>query len=266
MKKLALLFLLAVSNLVLSQYRYDEKYFVGENLDLLVGKKLVTLPIEDELKQFGYDNFYNSPELKMRERYKSKDGYSKSKYEDIYNKTFILQSYSKVSNIFGDYILVLKDEEGNNAYFLYNSKKAYTFPFKVDGDFKIPTETYCSKLDVRKDKFSKKIVKYSPLLEPVSFTKDGAIYLTLRAYGHTPVVNGSNAIILLDNGQKISKKTKVDVEANEKGYEYSVFIPLTQADISTLTKHSITDYKLDIFEGNISNGEVYKEYLKCIIK
>ncbi|MDF2552852.1 MAG: hypothetical protein K0R77_2127 [Chryseobacterium sp.] len=268
MKKTLLFFAVIISSILFSQYRFDEKYFIGENLDLLKGKTLIPLPIEDQLKEFGYDNFYNSEKLELRDVYKSKNGYSKSNYDDVYNKKFIVEDFSKTSNIFGDYILKLKDEESRNVYFLYSSTKPSKFPFKVDGEFNLPSDFYCSKIDVRKDKFTGKIVKYSPLLDPVAFTKDNGYYLSLKTYGSTPVVDGTGVIILLTNGQKIKKNTKIDVEVSDSGnYEYSAFIPLNKNDIALLSKYVVDDFKLYIFENTQKlNGEIYKEYLKCIIK
>lgn len=267
MKKLLSFLVLFMSLFASSQDKnrgYDEKYFVGENLNLLKGKELILIPIPDYLQKFGYDYLYSDESLKKK--FKSPNGYSNTP-SDLANSKFLLEDYKKVNEILGDYVLKLRYVDGSHLYFLYNSKIASRFPFKTELPIVFPEDFYCSRIDVRKDKFSNKTIKYSPLLEPVSFAKDNGYFMTLTTTGNIPVVNGSGVIILLENGQKIIKKTKVDVEATSKGYSYSVFIPLTKTDISTLTKFNIDDFKLDVFENQLKlNGENYKQYLKCIIK
>jgi len=271
MKKIILLSGLLIGSFFYSQKflrDYDLKSFVGKDLDLLKGKYLIVLPKEEILQRHGYDYFYTSEEMKRSDLYKNTNGYSGSNYADVANKKFLLTDFKKVDKVLGDYILSLKDEEGNAVYYLYDSKSVTRFPFKTEEPLVFPEEFYCSKIDVQKDKFTNKTTQYSPLLEPVSFVKEGGMFMSLTTYGGTPVVDGTGAVILLTNGQKINKKVKIDVNVDSSGkYKYTAFFPLTQNDISLLTKHAIDDFKLYIFENaRLLNGDAYKEYLKCMIK
>lgn len=247
---------------------FDQKYFVGKDLNLLKGKKLIALPKSEDFQKYGYRDFYTTEEMKSSAVYKSPNGYSASNYSDVANKRFLLVDYKEVNRILGDHILILKDEDDSTVYFLYNSKEPSRFPFKTEDPLIIPQEHYCAKIDVRKDKFTGKTVKYSPLLDPVSFTKDGGYYLSLKTYGSTAVVDGTGVIIILSNGQKIKKNTEIDVEVSDGGgFEYSAFIPLNKNDIALLSKYAVDDFKLYIFENTRKlNGDVYKEYFKCMLK
>lgn len=269
MKNVISLFVLFIGSFFFSQNNlqgYDLRSFVGKDLNLLKDKYLIALPKNEILQKFGYDYFYTSEGIKSSERYKSVNRIS-SAYEEIVNKKFLLTDFKKVNEILGDYILFLKDEEGNNVYFLYDSKTASRFPFKTAEAIVFPEDFYCSKIDVQKDKFTNKVTKYSPLLEPVSFVKNNGIFMSLKAYGSTAVVDGTGVIILLSNGQKINKKVKINVEVSSGKFEYSAFFPLTQNDIAQLTKYEIDDFKLYIFENSLAlNGNAYKEYLKCMQK
>ncbi|CAA7195417.1 MULTISPECIES: hypothetical protein [Chryseobacterium] len=270
MKKVILFFGLFMVSLYFSQTNllgYDIKYFVGDDLELLKGKYLIALPKNEDFQKFGFDYLYTSEEMNHSDTYKRKKGHSGSNYIDVVDKKFLLTDYKKIDKILGDYILLLKDEEGNSVYFLYDSKTPSRFPFKTSEPLIFPEEHYCSKIDIKKDKFTNKITKYSPLLEPISFVKNNGYFISLKTYGSTPVVDGTGVIILLSNGQKIKKTTKIDIDISSGKYKYSAFIPLTTADINLLTKNIIDDFKLYIFE-NVQklNGEAYKEYLKCIIK
>lgn len=263
--------MLLVSSLYFSQSNlsgFDLNSFVGKDLALLKDKYLVALPRHEKLQEFGYEYFYTSEEMNRTDRYKSPNGYSGSNYADVAGKKFLLTDFKKVDKTLGDYILFLKDEEGNSVYFLYDSKIATRFPFQAAEPIVFPEEFYCSKIDVKKDKFTDKTTKYSPLLEPVSFVKENGYFISLEAYGAIAVVNGTGLILLLSNGQKINKKVKIDVEVDSSGqFRYTAFTQLTQADISLLTKYTIDDFKLHIFENKqLLNGEAYKQYLKCLIK
>lgn len=268
MKKYFLIVFLLIHSLLLCQKDnkgFDERYFVGEKIEILKGKTLIALPKKEEEKEFGYSDFYE--ELELKNVYKKSPKYYSSNYEDIANKQFLLSDYKKVENLISPiYVLTLIDEEDDYVYFKYDYKNPTTFPFKTEQLIENKID-YCSKIDVRKDKFTNHITKYSPLLDPVSFTKDGGYYLSLKTYGSTSVFDGTGAIILLSNGKKIIKNTQIDVEMENGKYEYSAFIRLNKTDIDLLTKFAIDDFKLYIFENTQKlSGEIYKEYLKCLIK
>lgn len=269
MERLQIFIILLISNFLICQQvekGFDEKYFVGDEIDKLKGKYLIVLPKNQQEQRFGYENFYNDENVKSSSIYKKTASYYASNYNDLVGKKFLFKDLKKVDGYKVEYILFLNDEENNSIYFLYDPKDPTSFPFKTEQpiDFKID---YCSKIDIRKDKFTNHTVKYSPLLDPVSFTKDNGYYLSLKSYGTTLVVDGAGAIILLSNGLKMKKNVKIDVDIYKGQYEYSAFIPLSKADILLLTKYAIDDFKLYIFENTQKlSGEIYKEYLKCIVK
>lgn len=249
---------------------FDERYFLGDQIKTIEGKYITLLPKNESEQEFGYSNFYSDYDLITI--YKKAASYNSSNYADLAGKKFLLKEVKPLDISNDNYILILNDEENNYAYFKYNSKNPTLFPFSTDkivSEKPIELHDYCSKIDVIKDKFTNTITKRSPVGEPVCFVKDGSFYLRLKTYGSTPVIDGTGVIILLDNGKKIVKNSKIDVEVDQYSgkYEYTAFIRLTKVDIDLLTKFAIDDFKLYIFE-NVRklDGLAYKEYIKCIVK
>ncbi|MDN4011562.1 hypothetical protein QX233_03740 [Chryseobacterium gambrini] len=244
---------------------FNERYFVGDEIGSLKGKTLVALPKKDLEKEFGYSDFYE--EFELKNIYKKSSKYYSSNYDDIANKKFLLSDVKKIDDLlYPKYILTLIDEEDDYVYFKYDVKNPTLFPFITEQPIEL-TIDYCSKIDIKKDKFTNIITKRSPASDPVCFIKDGSYYLRLITYGSTPVVDGNGVIILLSNGKKIIKSTEIDVDVEDGKYEYRAFIRLNKSDIDLLSKYAIEDFKLYIFENTQKlSGEIYKEYLKCIIK
>ncbi len=265
-----LLFFLSLN--INSQTRgFDEKYFVGENVEFLKGKMLQVLEKEDYLQKYGYDDFYNTDDFNYKNAYKCQEtNCFKTKYEYLANEKFTVLEYQKYEDILGasKYKLKLSDKNNTILFFDYDPKTYTRFPFKILNFEGFPDDFYCNQIIIENDKFDGSNKKYSPLLEDVSFMKtNGQIYLSLKTTGSTPVVNSKGVIILLSNKQKINKpNAKVNVEVNNRGkYEYSSFITLTKTDIDLLSKYDITDFKLYIFENqNNLYGEKYRRFLKCL--
>jgi hypothetical protein len=125
---------------------------------------------------------------------------------------------------------------------------------------------YCEDIITETDKFTKKITKYSPLLEDIGFTKvGGKIYISLYAKGETLNVNERGVKIILKDGSIINKPNlNIDVTYNS-GYRYSVFFPLNKLEIQKIIKNPITDFRLFIYDNTVSNPDKFSYYLKCLL-
>jgi len=88
--------------------------------------------------------------------------------------------------------------------------------------------------------------------------------MSLTTIGSTPST-GEGVIILLENGQKITKNIETSVDVNDNAqYEHSAFISLTNTDIELLKQYEMTDARLYIFDMKIKNPEQYLGYINCL--
>jgi len=240
--------------------------FAGDNVGLLVGKILTVQELDPALKTYGYDNFYKDENLK--EKYLIGPTNFNTPYDSLVNKKFkvselkpIEGSYKKV------YSMKIVNDKIGILYYKYQPDNGYFFVFDIDGGLSYPDGYWCKDIVSKKDKFSGIITRNSPLLEPISFSKEkGLIYLDIEIEGSTLNTNKKGVIVLLSDGSKINKpNASVDVRYSE-GYKYSAFILLNKLEIARIIKSPITDVKLYIYDAEISNGTKYSEYLKCLNK
>lgn len=135
-------------------------------------------------------------------------------------------------------------------------------------------EKLCSKIEVTIDKFSGDTTYTSPYkpgyMDIIHFVKvNGTTYMSLKAYGSTLNVGQKGVIILLADGTKIEKpdeKIDADVNSSTGGWDYSAFVRLDESDIEKMTKSSVTDFRLYIYDSKVlpKKATLYQEYLKCL--
>jgi len=130
-------------------------------------------------------------------------------------------------------------------------------------------DKYCDKITSEVDKFTGEKTYKTPILKQVVFykvIKDGSVtvYMRLSTIGSTPPT-GNGVIILLENGEKITKDVETSVNVNSAAqFEHSAFFSLSQADIELLKKHRITDARLYIFDMKIRQPDQYWGYINCL--
>jgi len=196
------------------------------------------------------------------------------KVEDIVGKdgkTFSGGSYSFEKPIF-----VLKDTVTKQViYYIFDKKYDFNFPF-LTSKIAVDKDALCNDISRSVDEFTGEIKISSPLSEgsklaPVIIYKDinktsTAYYLSLHTNGNTLNVGESGVIILLDDGTKINKSDKIDVEAADNGWDYRAFISLTQSDLQLLSTKKINKYRLYIYDETLSKwfAEKFINYVKCI--
>jgi len=169
-------------------------------------------------------------------------------------------------------IFVLKDISTNQLiYYKYDKRYLHNFPFNTS-KIELDEEIFCSKIDRSVDDFTDEIRLNSPILSAMTIYKiidkaDTRYHLSLRTYGNTVIVDGSGVIILFTDGVKMTKSVKINVEAKSKGYEYSAFITLTEADLKTLSTKKVNKFRLYIYDENVDSGSAdkFKIYVKCIM-
>ncbi len=91
-------------------------------------------------------------------------------------------------------------------------------------------------------------------------------YLSLRTYGSTVNVNETGVIILFTDGTKWTRQSKIDVDAESSGFEYSAFITLALTDLTTFSTKKIKKFRLYIYDEvvNSSDADKFKLFVKCV--
>lgn len=265
-----------------------EHNFLGEEFTLYKGTffKLIDNPVS------GFNHTFYSDLENCQSTYNNNVIYPDSKYnfvtvrDSLKNRIFLVEevidktgkewSEAYKSDIFAKPIFVLKDTlNGQKIYYKYDKEYEHNFPFNTS-KINYPTDYFCSKIDKSVDDFTSEIKFSSPMingrqLSPMIIYKNinkgkTVYYLSLRTYGSTVNVNENGVIILFQDGTKWSRGSKIDVEADSNGFEYSAFITLTSADLTTFSTKKIKKFRLYIYdeEINSSDAEKFKLYTQCI--
>lgn len=238
---------------------------------LLINKEIKVEGKSVGLQKYGYADFYVNDKLKRK--YDCCESYN-SKYSGLVGKVFRVLSVQSYKNSIGvvKYKLKIENPEIGIIYFNYSPKYQHSFPFEILSDLDLPDDYYCKYIKTTTDKFTGDITSRSVISEGITLmkvTKDDSskIYMSIKEYGSTLTVGKEGLILLLENGQKISRpNAKVDVEANKNGYTYSVFIELTEPEIQLIMGNNITDNRLYIYDGQIKDGAKLSAYLECLTK
>lgn len=265
MKKITTLILILISMNLFSQ----EQFFVGEDSELLIGKK-VTLK---EGKSY-YSGFYKDSKIKKL-LYKDGLGNNPDKLKGIeFLVTKTITNPNKY-NLGKDLVLILESEKTGTVYYAYDPESSESFELNIIGGITLPEGYLCKYLEVEKDKFSSKVTTRTPTNYEYAIIKvvennEITIYLKLQSYGSTLNINEKGLKILFSDGTIITKPDeKIDYksESGTKGWTYSCFFSLNIDDLDKLSKKTITDYSLYIYEREIkdSNAIELREYLKCML-
>lgn len=206
--------------------------------------------------------------------------------DSLINRVFIVENIidkngttwdNKVTKSYSDKpIIVLKDTLTKQIiYYMYDEKYEHNFAFntsKILYDEKV----YCSKVERTVDDFTGEIKVRSPIssggkISSMIIYKNinkgrTVYYLSLRTYGSTVNTNESGVVILFTDGTKWARQTKIDVDAESSGFEYSAFTTLTPADLITFSTKKIKKFRLYIYdeEVNSSDAEKFKLFVKCV--
>ena len=110
---------------------------------------------------------------------------------------------------------------------------------------------------------------YSPFNNLVYFTKEKDIYSAcIKGQGKVMVIGKKGVLLTLKDGTKIAKpEAKIEMKSTGEGlYTYEAKFPLTKEEVGKLDSSSITEYRLAADNYTLEDGNLYQEYLKCLIK
>ena len=116
----------------------------------------------------------------------------------------------------------------------------------------------CKKITRELDDFSGEVILSTPYgwnMPVITKVIDGeseVIYFTLYANGLTLNVGEKGVIMLLDNGDRITRpEAKIDVDAQENGWRYSAMFRLTDEEVETLSNTTINKFQLYVYDMTI---------------
>lgn len=278
MKKLLLLTTILISSISFGQN------FPAESVNLLLNKTVKPIALEKAMQQYAYKNFYTKFDTLSKKLDKFPNNYHifpkgtlQSDYDKLVGQEFKVvkiyeQNETLSSNERKNYVLKLQNNDIGTVFYDYDSEYDFNFELDVVGGLQLPEGFYCKDIKTTTDKFNGEVTSRSDYSDGISFikvTKDkiSNIYMAINESGQTLNVGKKGLILLLENGKKIERpNAKIDVKAERSNYVYSAFIELSKAEIALIIKNKITDDKLYIYDGEIKNGDILSQYLKCLTK
>jgi hypothetical protein len=138
-------------------------------------------------------------------------------------------------------------------------------------DFKIDS---CTDIEIETDRYTGKVTYRSPFIEDnISFlkTKEKGItrqYVLISLYNsYLSGYNNYGLGILFESGKKIIRsKEKIDVDYSaELNWRYSAFFTPTDNEVMLLKNEIIIGFRLYIFDAGVAEGDMIKNYAKCIL-
>lgn len=268
MKKIMLLFALLVG---LSAFAQN---FPGEKVELLSGKTLTVLPLEQNLQEFGYKGFFTDADLKNI--YKN-EGTSTS-YKALAGKVFKVVSYEPYINSSKElkYKLLIENSETGKLYFDYDSEYSFSFPFEVVGGLTYPKDFFCNKITEKEMGDPNNTWYQAPVADGVqvfnSVGKTQLIYMTINVptnEKYVPNVIKRGAVLTFDNGKTIvlpDEKIKTEKSPVSNNAVFKAIIHISQENYELVKAHKLVAVKLDKYENQHNSGYAIREYLKCFLK
>ena len=105
---------------------FKKNHLGGENIGAYIGQEIITLPISDQLQEYGYHNIISHKELKISEMYGCAGiTFMKGiKYDSLVNKTLIVDSIKKVD--FKNYVFYIHDKNEPIKKYIYHYQTEYS--------------------------------------------------------------------------------------------------------------------------------------------
>ncbi len=246
--------------------------FPGLRPELLNGKEVSIIPLEESDKKFGYNGFFT--DLTMYKKY-AQGEYLGTLVDSLVGQTFIVEKVEPYKD--RSYIkakVTLKNKRNNKIlYYSYNSglSRPTEYPFEVVGGLDLPADFYCD--DITYTKQEGTAGQYRTNMEDgiafIKYTVSGHTFymVELREIDKVYVAKPKNAVLVLENNKTISKPdATIGVVSNNSGsYIYNATFHLEPAEVELLTQHKIISGKIHTFEDKITAGEKIKGMFGCLV-
>ena len=98
---------------------------------------------------------------------------------------------------------------------------------------------------------------------------ESKIYLSIRGGGYSASANETDVLVLLEDGSRLEWPNDIlekDDLPNEKRMQFTAFIPLSDDDINKLASSTISDSRVNIYEGKATkkNALELMQQMGCI--
>lgn len=280
MKKIILITIISSLNLLIS----FGQSLPGNKPELLIGKTVKPMVMEEERQYMHYQNFYlefdkEERELPfMRGKKPFSDNGFMSDYTKLVGKEFkVVAVYEIAQNRQEDskaYAIELVNDEIGTLFYRYDLSGRNRYELEVVGGLDYAEGLFCDEIDYEKDKFDDIERSYTPIISGINYLKTiekgkTTIYMTVRRIHKDLILNGKGLYLLFDDGSKISKPNEdIDFDIVSNGHLYKAFFELSKNEIRLLTEKTLTDTRLIAFDSTIpkDSDAILKEYLKCLVK
>jgi len=162
-------------------------------------------------------------------------------------------------------------------YYKYDKKYEFNFPFNTS-KIKYDEKAFFSEINREVDDFTGVVKISSPLLSGLKLSQmiiykyinrgKSHYILGLSTYGNIVTINGTGVIVLFSDGTKWTRQSKIDVDAENDGFEYSAYITLTEEDLIRFSTKKIKKFRLYIYDAEINSNDAnkFKLFVKCVRK
>lgn len=245
----------------------------GLRPELLLEKTVKVKPMTDgELAyEKGYDSFFCDAGM-VKKYTETKD--RRTKHSAMANRFFKVKAV-KPYDVYGNtnYAIQLTDTVTNEEiYYKYNkfSESQKKYYFEVIGGLKYPADFYCDFLTEATDKATgehKISASISEGLHVIKIRKGKNVTYKLEVVTVEQVISMLRGVTLvLEDGRKLEKPDAEAVMAANKNdnINYIASVEITTAELAMLTQSKVVSGKISKFEKKFTEGEKFKEMLKCL--
>lgn len=245
--------------------------FTGKRPELLKGKEVKILPLQEKDLKRGYKGFYT--DAKLLTSYAQNSNYN-SKPDSLIGRTFRVENVEtqeKPDHI--DARVTLKDAKGRVIYYDYDSRfgRLPEYAFEVVGGLTLPADFYCDDITFTQKEGAGEEYK-TKTADGITFRKfkvngETSYMMETKQISNIRVDNPKNAAIMLENNKTISKPdAAVGFVSNPGGtYTYIATFYLTPAEVELLTNNKMVSGKIHTIESNVVDSGKLKGMLGCLV-
>ncbi len=280
---------LAIAILVLySGWSYGQSFNEAE-LDLLAGKKVRPIIVDESKQDYFYKNFYTDFDTIERTLNKKGDqihpyqngtGFlAVSAYNELVGREFTVNHVyrAKAKGSFDKnkyYVFELYNPLLGTYYYEYSTSTNYQMELELADELEFSSEHYCKNIRVENN-YEDTIKYYSPEVNNLTLLKfvsseDTMYYMVFQDEIDEPEVEDTKLIMLLQNGKAYdftdARLSVIDI--GEGYYRYSFSVELPREALVKFRTGMISDLGYSIYSTNYNTkqGRLINAYIDCLLK
>lgn len=239
--------------------------FVAEDVDLLVGHRLVLKEKPHELRKYPLRRFVRHPEKAVPDL---GEGIA---YDLLILDTFLCTGVNdwKSQTRSNHRLIDLVTRSGVKLYYFVDTKYQHAFELEVIGGVTPPPKYYCKYVKKSVDRFDGTTIWRTEHTRPIHYIRrtlgDVSTYhLSLTSKAELPNA-GDDVILLLNSGATMRKTCKMEVTVTDQAkFEASSYCALTPEEVDVLITDPIKAFRIYIYEADVAHPAKYSEMLGCM--